>query len=266
MSDVILTDVDVATSVATLTLNRPDKLNAFDAQLVDAWADALEQLSARRDVHVIVVRGAGRGFCAGGDLSTLGADSGPLARKEFLRDHVHRVQRALERTEQPVIAMVHGAAMGAGLDMALLCDLRIAAEDAKLGEAYVKLGLVAGDGGAWLLTRLVGPARALELLLTGKVISGAQAADWGLVNEAVAPEQLEARTYELATQLAAGPQLAQRLIKRAVRQAMSMPQGVHYDSVSSQMVLAQSHEDFLAAVEAARAGSTPEFRSGDPRP
>lgn len=266
MSDPILTDVDRDTKVATLTLNRPDRLNAFDREMVDAWADALAALSADRDVHVIVVTGAGRAFCAGGDLSTLAEDAGPLERKQFLRDHVHRVERAMRAVEQPVIAMINGAAMGAGLDMALLCDLRLAADDAKLGEAYVKLGLVPGDGGAWLLPRLVGPARALELLLTGRVLTGAEAAEWGLVNRSLHGDRLQDATLELAAGLAAGPQLAQRLIKRAVYASEQMTRGVHFDQISSAMALAQSQDEFEGAVDAVRRGERPSFEGGDPRP
>jgi enoyl-CoA hydratase/carnithine racemase len=161
--------------------------------------------------------------------------------------------------------MVNGAAMGAGFDMALLCDLRIAADEAKIGEAYVNLGLMAGDGGAWLLNRLVGPSRALELLLTGKVIDGRQAAEWGLVNQSVPREELAATVYALAEKLAAGPQLAQRLLKRAVYSADALPQDAHYDLASSYMALAQSHKDFEGAIEAAKAGEKPTFGSGDPR-
>jgi 2-(1,2-epoxy-1,2-dihydrophenyl)acetyl-CoA isomerase len=266
MSSPVEIEVDAATHVATLTLNRPERYNAFDAEMVDAWADAFEQLGADHDVHAVVVTGAGKAFCSGGDLATLGEQGGPLARKEFLRDHVHRVERALRRVEQPVIAMINGPAMGAGLDMALLCDLRICAAEAKLGEAYVKLGLVPGDGGAWLLERLVGPARALELLWTGKVIDGMTAAQWGLVNQAVPREQLEAVTFELACGLAAGPQLAQRLIKRAVYSAENLPREVHYDLVSSYMGLAQTHEDFTGAIGRVQAGESPDFPTGDPRP
>lgn len=266
MSEPILTEVDRATHVATLTLNRPDKYNAFDAELVDAWADAFERLSADRDVHVIVVTGAGKAFCAGGDLATLAEESGPLAKKEFLRDHVHRVQRVLRDVPQPVIAMVNGVAMGAGFDMALLCDLRIAADEAKIGEAYVNLGLVPGDGGAWLLDRLVGPARALELLWTGKVLTGAEAAEWGLVNQSVPRDELSATTYALAEKLAAGPQLSLRLIKRAVYTAPDLPRDTHYDMVSSYMSVAQSSEDFKTAVEAAQAGEKPTYPAKDPRP
>lgn len=266
MADPILVEVDAATHVATLTLNKPDRLNAFDADLVDAWADSLDRLAADRAVHAIVVTGAGKAFCAGGDLKTLATDSGPLGKKQFLRDHVHRVQRALRGVQQPVIAMINGPAMGAGFDMALLCDLRIAAEDAKIGEAYVNLALVPGDGGAWLLNKLVGPSRALELLLTGRTIDGRKAAEWGLVNEAVAADQLREHTFALAERLAAGPQLAQRLIKRAVYAADDLPRETHYDMISSYMAIAQSHEDFSGAVESVIAGERPVFDSGDPRP
>lgn len=266
MPAAIISEVDRATRVATITLNKPEKLNAFDRELVDQWAAALDELAADRDVHAIVVTGAGKAFCAGGDLSTLAEDLGPLGRKEFLRDHVHRVARALRDVEQPVIAMVNGAAMGAGLDMALLCDLRIAASEAKIGEAYVNLGLVPGDGGAWLLPRLVGPARALELLWTARVLTGDEAAEWGLVNRAVPREELAAETYKLAERLAAGPQLAQRLIKRAVYGAEQMPRDAHLDMISSIMAIAQSHPDFADAVTALEQRETPTFDSGDPRP
>lgn len=266
MSAPILTDVDRDTNVATLTLNRPDRLNAFDREMVDAWAGALAELSSDRDVHVIVVTGAGRAFCAGGDLSTLAEDAGPIERKRFLTDHVHRVERAMRSVEQPVIAMINGAAMGAGLDMALLCDLRLAADDAKLGEAYVKLGLVPGDGGAWMLPRLVGPARALELLLTGRVLSGAEAAEWGLVNRSLPGDQLNEAVFSLAAELAAGPQLAQRLIKRAVYASEQMTRATHFDQISSAMALAQSRSDFENAVDALRRGEKPQFGDGDPRP
>ncbi|MBI4896988.1 MAG: enoyl-CoA hydratase/isomerase family protein [Actinobacteria bacterium] len=266
MPDNVLTEVNRDTHVATLTLNNPDKLNAFDRELVDAWAEGLALLAADREVHAIVITGAGKAFCAGGDLATLAEDAAPIERKRFLTDHVHRVERAMRAVEQPVIAMINGAAMGAGLDMALLCDLRIAAEDAKLGEAYARLGLVPGDGGAWLLPRLIGPARALELLWTGRVLTGAEAADWGLVNSAVSRDRLSEETYALAERLAAGPQLAQRLIKKAVYGSETMTRGTHFDHISSLMAVAQSSPDFGGAVEAVSAGERPHFPAGDPRP
>lgn len=266
MTEPILTAVDAQTRVGTLTLNQPERLNAFDVPMVDAWADGLAELAANRGVHTIVVRGAGRAFCSGGVLSTLANELPPRERKAFLRDHVHRVARTLRDVEQPVIAMMHGAAMGAGCDMALLCDMRIAAADAKIGEVYVNVGIVPGDGGAWLLPRLVGPARALELLLTGRVLSGAEAAEWGLVNRVVAAGELERETYDLAERLARGPQMAQRLIKRAVYSSERLSLDAHFDLISSYMAVAQSNDDFQTAVQALIDKRTPEFESGDPRP
>jgi enoyl-CoA hydratase/carnithine racemase len=256
MAEPILLEVDTASGVATLTLNRPERRNAFDVELVDSWAAGLADLASDERVGAIVVTGAGTAFCAGGDLATLAEDAAPLARKQFLRDHVHRVARTLANVEQPVIAMVNGAAMGAGLDMALLCDLRIAAADAKLGEAYVNVGLVPGDGGAWLLPRLVGPARALELLWTGRVLTGAEAAEWGLVNRAVPAERLGDETYQLAGSLAAGPRLAISLIKRAVYAGMAQDLASHLDMISSYMALAQADEAFTAAVAKLRPPGT----------
>lgn len=266
VAEPIITAVDTSTRVGTLTLNRPERLNAFDVPMVDAWADGLAELAARRDVHAIVMRGAGRAFCSGGELSALAGELPPEGRKRFLRDHVHRVPRTLREVEQPVIAMMHGAAIGAGCDMALMCDMRIAATDAKIGEAYVKVGIVPGDGGAWLLPRLVGPARALELLLTARVLSGAEAAEWGLVNRAVGPDELERETYDLAERLARGPQMAQRLIKRAVYSSEQLSFDAHLDLISSYMAIAQSNGDFQTAVDALIEKRKPEFEAGDPRP
>ncbi len=266
MAEPILTAVDAETRVGTLSLNRPERLNAFDAEMVVAWAEGLAELAADRRVNAIVVRGAGRAFCAGGELSTLAQDAAPSERKGFLRDHVHRVARALRDVDQPVIAMMHGAAMGAGCDMALLCDLRVAAADARIGEVYVNVGIVPGDGGAWLLTRLVGPARALELLLTGRVLSGAEAAEWGLVNRAIDGDDLEAETYDLAERLATGPQLAQRLIKQAVYAAERTTFEAHCDMISSYMAIAQAHGDFAGAVDSLIDKRQPTFDAADPRP
>lgn len=261
----ILLERDATTGVATLTLNRPARRNAFNVEMIDAWADGLRELAADTAVRAIVVTGAGKSFCAGGDLSTLAGEAGPLERKEFLHGHVHRVARALTEVEQPVIAMINGAAMGAGFDMALLCDLRIAADDANLGESYVKVGLVPGDGGAWLLTRLVGHAIALELLWTGRVLTGAEAATMGLVNRATPGDRLAEDTYALAAELAAGPQVAMRLTKRAVYQAHLMDLRTHLDLISSHMVLAQAHPDSGEGIAAVRERRRPVFGANPDR-
>lgn len=238
--------------VATLTLNRPAQLNAFTAEMCDFWAAGLLELAQAESTRVIVVTGAGRAFCSGGDLGELAKRATALERKSFLRDHVHRVAHALCRIEQPVIAMVNGAAIGAGLDMALLCDMRFAAADAKLGETYIKVGLVPGDGGAWLLPRLVGESRALELLWTGRVLSGTEAEQWGLVNRSVGADELSFQTYAFARSLAEGPQTATRLIKQAVRGAAGETLEQHLERISSLMAIAQDDPDHPAALERQR--------------
>lgn len=252
LSSPILLEHAGVDGVATLTLNRPEQLNAFTAEMCDRWADGLIDLAQAEATRVIVVTGAGRAFCSGGDLGELAARDTALERKSFLRDHVHRVARALLRIDQPVIAMINGAAIGAGLDMALLCDMRFAAEDAKLGEAYVKVGLVPGDGGAWLLPRLVGESRALELLWTGRILSGGEAEQWGMVNRALPADKLVAQTYDFARKLAAGPQTATRLIKQAVRGAAGETLEQHLERISSLMAIAQDDPDHAAAINRLR--------------
>ncbi len=188
--------------VATITLNRPESLNAFSVPMIRAWIAALEECRDRDDVRVIVVTGAGRAFCAGGDVrameqrrgflaqgeAELDTYSTPLAVKDSLWKLIQRIPLTLESIDKPVIAAINGDAVGAGLDMALMCDLRLAAEGARLSEGYVRVGIVPGDGAAYFLPRLVGPAKALELLLTGDRVTAREAERIGLINKVV-PER-----------------------------------------------------------------------------
>src|SRR5262249_20081352 len=153
--------------------NRPDRLNAFNDEMIDLWVNALNDARLNDAVRVLVVTGAGRAFCSGGDVggmadSTSGASAG-LTQKRWL-DSIHRVPLALEALDKPVIAALNGVAVGAGLDMALMCDLRFAVAGTRFSEGYVKVGLIPGDGGTYFLPRLVGTARALELMWTGDFI------------------------------------------------------------------------------------------------
>jgi len=182
MSQVL--EFDIHERIATLTLNRPDQHNAFNDEMIALWTRALEECLVNDDVRCVVVTGAGKTFCSGGDLQELRGDIGNAAstQKAKLWEGIHGVAKALHRLDKPVIAAVNGAATGAGMDMALWCDLRFAADSARFAETYVKVGLVPGDGGAWLLPRLIGTSRALELLLTGDFISAERALELGLVN------------------------------------------------------------------------------------
>jgi enoyl-CoA hydratase/carnithine racemase len=170
-TDKITFAVDDA-GIGTLTLNRPDKLNAFDQEMLQRWNEILLESADNPAVKVLVLTGAGRAFCAGGDAGNMQkrADSpeNALDRKDYLFRYVHMIALTMERFDKPVIAAINGVARGAGLDMALMCDMRIAAETANVAESYINLGLAAGDGGAWYLPRLIGIDHALEMLWTGR--------------------------------------------------------------------------------------------------
>jgi 2-(1,2-epoxy-1,2-dihydrophenyl)acetyl-CoA isomerase len=223
--------------VATITLNRPERLNAFTSDMIDLWVQALEDARVNDAVRVVVVTGAGRAFCAGGDVGNMNerpTDITGLDHKQWLQV-VHRVPLTLETLDKPVIAAMNGIAVGAGLDMALMCDLRFAAAGTRFSEGYVKVGLIPGDGGTYFLPRLVGPARALELLWTGDFISAEDADRVGLVNRVVPAAELLPTVYELAARLASGPMVALRTIKRLVYQGQNMDLRTHLDLVSSHM-------------------------------
>jgi enoyl-CoA hydratase/carnithine racemase len=170
--------------------------------------------------------------------------------KRFLWEGVHRIALILEDLDKPVLAAINGAAMGAGLDMAMMCDLRICSDRAKLSESYILLGLVPGDGGAYFLPRLVGLGKALELLLTGDVLSPKEALEIGLVNRVVPHDQLMEETRKLAEKIASKPPLAICMTKRAVYQAQSSTLRSHLDYISSQQALLSETNDHQEAAKA----------------
>lgn len=199
MSEVVQRSVQ--DDVAVLTLNRPDRLNAWTREMEGAYFQALDECARSADVRVIVVTGAGRGFCAGADMDGLQAlGDNPESVDALPRDR--RPQTFPRSIPKPVVAAINGACAGIGLVQALMCDIRFAAEDAKLTTAFARRGLVAEHGIAWILPRLIGSARALDLLLSGRVVLGEEAATLGLVNRAVARESLLEETIAYARELA----------------------------------------------------------------
>lgn len=234
--------------VATIQLNRPHRKNAFTLEMIDAWAEALRRAHADDEVRAVVVTGAGDAFCSGGDLDVLyDVEPTTLVRKQRLTDRVHQVARALQDTDKPVIAAVGGVAVGAGMDMALMCDMRFAARSARFSEGYIRIGLVPGDGGAYFLPRLVGTAKALELLLTGDFVDAEEAARIGLVNRVCDDELLMEETYAFAERLAASSPVAVRMTKRAVYQSAEMDLRTSLDLISSHMAIVQSTDDYAEA-------------------
>ena len=204
--------------IATITLDRPEKLNAFHGTMREELLAALREVESDSAARVVVITGAGRAFCAGGDvdyMSGLQKEGNETAFRKLL-DAGRDIVLQLASMSKPVIASVNGVAAGAGCNLALACDYRIAADTAKLGQTFVRIGLHPDWGGTWLLPRLVGRSRALEIMMTGRMVDASEAAAIGMVDRVVGAEQLAAETDRLARAIASGPPEAIAAIKRAV--------------------------------------------------
>jgi len=223
MSDELL--FDVGDGIATLTLNRPERLNAMSGPMLDALLARLVQVADDGDVGCVILTGSGRAFCAGGDVKAMaeGREFGGTTLEEkaqALRARME-VSRWLHEMPKPTVAMVRGAAAGAGLSLALACDLRVAGDTARFATAFARVGYSGDFGGSWFLTQLVGTAKARELYFTADILDASQALSLGLVNRVVPDSRLEEETRALAIRLARGPRVAHRYMKRNMNAAES---------------------------------------------
>ncbi|MCB8836375.1 2-(1,2-epoxy-1,2-dihydrophenyl)acetyl-CoA isomerase PaaG [Aurantimonas sp. VKM B-3413] len=209
---------ETSEGVLTLTLNRPDKLNAFTPDMHRALHVALGDAAEDAAIRAVLLTGAGRGFCAGQDLGDRNPDAadGPPDLGETIETFYNPLIRAIRSLAKPVVCAVNGVAAGAGANIALACDIVLAAEGAKFVQSFSKLGLVPDSGGTWMLARLIGEARAKALFLTAEPITASQAAEWGLIWRAVPDAELMVEARQLAEKLAAGPTFGLGLIKQAV--------------------------------------------------
>jgi len=205
-------------AVTTITLNRPEKLNAFSGTMREDLLAALRAADADPACRVVVITGAGRAFCAGGDVEFMFGlqKEGDVARFRKLLDAGRDVVTQIAEMAKPVIASVNGIAAGAGCNLALACDYRIASEAAKFGETFVRIGIHPDWGGTWLLPRMIGTGRALEMMMTGRMVDAAEALAIGIVERVVAADALANETTKLAQTIAQGPPLAIAGIKRAL--------------------------------------------------
>lgn len=201
--------------IATIALDRPERRNAFNQAMIDSLNQALDAIFEHPDVRCVILTGAGRAFCAGADLGALPASDSNVVTRVDLRQ-VQRATLAMRRLDKPIIAAVNGPAVGAGCDFALACDIRIAAESARFGEVYTRLAMVPGNGGTYFLPRIVGIARACELIFTGDVIDAHEALRIGLVSRVVPDAELMAAARELAAKITHGPPLAVSEARRAI--------------------------------------------------
>ncbi|MDR6866614.1 2-(1,2-epoxy-1,2-dihydrophenyl)acetyl-CoA isomerase [Microbacterium resistens] len=246
MTDKVLIE-DVG-AIRLITMNNPGTLNAFDAEMLLGTVEAFDAAGRDDAVRVVVLTGAGRAFCSGGDTGTMGAEVEAGENLGFLTGAVHQVPLAIRRCPRPVIAMVNGPAVGAGLDIALACDLRTVAQGAALLEGYVRAGLAAGDGGAWLLPRLVGTGRALELLLTARRIPADEAVRIGLAASAHEPEELREATLDLAGSIAQHPPRALAAMKNLVHQSQDVSFEVGLQLGASAVAILQDGAEHREAV------------------
>ena len=242
--------------VAIWTLNRPESRNAFSKpEDMFEIEDACEEVRADPSVRVVVLTGAGASFCAGGDIKAMRDRTGifegsPYRLRNRYRDGIQRIPMALYELETPVIAAVNGHAIGAGLDFACMCDIRIASETATFAESFVKLGIVPGGGGAWLLPRIVGMPRASHMALTGDALNAQTALDWTLVTQLTAPEDLMTTAIALAHRVASSPGHALRLTKRLLREGQHMRLGSLLELSAAYQALAHHTSDHAEAVAA----------------
>ncbi len=246
--------LETAERVATVTLNRPQKLNAFDYAMAEKMLAALEQAAGDQQVRCVVVTGAGRGFCAGGDISAMASGGAALGGEQMdpvarLR-HEEEVSRLLHEMPKPTIAMVNGAAAGAGLSIALACDIRIAAASARFGTAFVRVGFSGDFGGIWMLQRLVGPAKARELYFTAELIDAREAERIGLVNRTVPDDRLREETLALAGKIADGPPIALARMKQNLNLGLTSDFSSLLDAEAEGQVMTGLTQDHQNAVRA----------------
>ena len=249
-------DFDQQGHIVTLTINRPDMRNAL-GELGDGgvFSDAVARINADREVRCVILTGAGSAFSAGGNVKAMQKREGPFGGAgahiaDGYRRGIHQIVKSLWGLAVPAIAAVNGPAIGLGNDVACLCDMRIASEKAIFGATFLKVGLIPGDGGAWLLPRIIGGARASELLFTGKTISADEALTWGLVSQVVSDDKLLETAQDTAHQVAAQSAEALRSAKRLMRHGQTADFATIMEMSANAQALMHLSEDHTEAVSA----------------
>lgn len=254
MSDVLY-DKDADAGIATLTLNRPEARNAYSDAMAAELVEALDRADDDSEVRAVILTGAGDVFSAGGDLKAMRERSGmfsgdPVELRQNYLDGLQRIPRRLEAFEKPVIAAINGAAIGAGLDLSLMCDIRIASSEAKFGSTFARVGLIPGDGGAYLLPRVVGFAKAVELILTARIIDADEAEDIELITRQVDPEAVMDAARETAEQIASLPAKAVQTAKAALYRSVDRDIETALQITAALQSCVQQTDEHVEAVEA----------------
>lgn len=257
--------IDQTGHVVTLTLNMPDTLNALtDTDLCDALTQEMLRIGADNTIRCAILTGAGKAFSSGGNLKHMRDKSSifagdAVAVKDSYRRGIQRLAKAIWNCEVPLIAAVNGPAFGAGCDMTCMCDIRVASTKAIFSEVFAKVGLISGDGGAWLLPRQIGLSRAAEMTFTADPIDAGTALDWGLVSRVVEPEDLMPAAQELAERIARNPPRQLRMSKRLLREGMNLSFDSLLELAAAYQGASHQTEDHIEAVNAALERTPPTF-------
>lgn len=267
-------EFQVENNIGVIRLNRPKSLNAFSLEMIGLWIKALKEIRDNDEIKVGIITGNGNAFCAGGDIKSMMNGEGfmantreevsdfttlPLDVKNGLWKNIQRIPLLMEEIDKPMIAAINGVAIGAGLDMALMCDIRYCSDQAKLGEGYINAGIVPGDGGGYYLPRIIGIDKALEMLWTGDILTAKESKDIGLVTRVIPADQLMDEVLQFANRLTDAPQEVIRMMKRVVYDSLTLSLKQSLDMVSSFMAIAVHHPDHEEAVQAMKEKRKPKF-------
>lgn len=256
---------DVQGNQLWITLDNPEQSNAISPEMVDSLTRVLKSADQNSEIRVIIITGSGTAFCSGGDVKAMRDQTGMFAgpSNELRERYMHGIQQIpkyMEDLSKPVIAMVNGAAIGAGCDLAMMCDLRVGTSKTKFGETFVKLGLVPGDGGSFFLQRVIGYSKAMQMSLTGDLVGGAEALNWGLLNILVDENLLVDETKKLATRIATNAPIAVQMTKRLLKSAYMNDMLTILDLAASYQGITQRTTDHKKALEAITTKTSPQFQ------
>lgn len=263
MSDVLLYQQEG--SVVTLTMNQDETRNAISSDaMIDAFEAAAKKINRDDSVSVVVLTGAGKAFSSGGNVKDMHEKEGmfggsPVELREGYRRGIQRIPLAMNNLEVPLIAAVNGPAIGAGCDLAMMCDIRIASTKAKFAESFAKIGIIPGDGGAWFLPRAIGMSRACEMAFTGEAVDADTALSWGMVSQVAEPEELMTAAYKMAERIAVNPPRALRMTKKLLKEGQKVSLETLLELSASMQALAHHTSDHDEAVAAMLEKREPRF-------
>ena len=250
--------------IVTITLNRPDTRNALSGDIIDGLVDSFKKADRDENVGCVILTGAGKSFSSGGNLQeikdmTTKDNMSQSQLEDWYRFGIQKIPLTMNSIDVPVVAAINGHAIGAGNDLCTMCDIRIAAEDAKFSESFLRIGIIPGDGGSWFLPKIIGLSRANEMILTCDVLNAEKALAWGLVSQVVSNEELLKKANEIATKIAEQPPEASRRAKRLLRMSQNVPLDKALEMAASQQSILQMMDDHREAIDALLEKRSPKY-------